>query len=361
MLELVLDRPFETLKTCDAVLPGYAVYWAKDQAFPMICEEPNGSAGGLLLCDLSQEDLDRLNYYEGGFAYDLRDVDVVIDGQSVQAKVYFPNASSWEQGPVWSLEDWTARWGRMTLGAAKEVMARRGDVSAQEMVHLLPFFRARAWAQELAQNGAPQKLRNPMSATDIELVAERPGFNGFFRVDAFSVRHKRFDGSRSETLKRETFMSFDVALLLPYDPVTDKVLLVEQVRFGAFNRGDPAPWVLEPIAGLIDAGETPRDAAIRESAEEAHLDLSELIEMPKVYASPGYSTEFFHCYLGLCDLSGRSQGQGGLATENEDIRSHVIPFEEAMALVDSGEVNVAPLAMMLLWLYRARGGLRTAV
>ncbi|WP_299933134.1 gamma-glutamylcyclotransferase [uncultured Pelagimonas sp.] len=358
LLELVLGRGFDQINTRPATLENHAVYWAKDQAFPMIYAEENTVAEGLLVCDLSQDDLDRLNFYEGGFAYELRPVEVAVDGRVFAAQVYFPDETLWEKGARWSLEDWAATWSRMTLRAAQEVMVRRGHVSAQEIVHLLPFFRARAWAQELAETPAPQTLRNPMSSQDIDIVEDRPGFNGFFQVKAFQVSHKKFDGTQSPALPRETFMSFDVALLLPYDPVTDQVLLIEQVRFGTFNRGDPAPWVLEPIAGLVDAGEAPRDAAIRESAEEAHLNLTQLIDMPKVYASPGYSTEFFHCYLGICDLGGRGQGQGGLASENEDIRNHVISFHHAMDLVDSGEVNVAPLAMMLLWLCRKRESLR---
>ncbi len=51
--------------------------------------------------------------------------------------------------------------------------------------------------------------------------------------------------------------SADAVTVLPYDPVRDRVLLIEQYRFGVHMRGDPRPWVLEPVAGRIDAG---RDA-----------------------------------------------------------------------------------------------------
>ncbi|MBO9466851.1 gamma-glutamylcyclotransferase [Tropicibacter sp. R15_0] len=358
LLSLVLGRPFETLNAAEATLPDHAVHWAKDEAFPMIVSKPGAKATGLLLRDLSRDDLDSLNYYEGGFAYDLVRKTVQTETGPCEADVYVPQDDRWALGDLWSLQDWAARWGQMTLRAAQEVMSRRDRFSASDIQSLLPFFRARAWAQELAAEGAPQTVRSQMSARDVTITKERPGFDGFFRLKAFEATHKRFDGGQSNVLQRETFMSFDVTLVLPYDPINDQVLLVEQLRLGTFNRGDPAPWVLEPIAGLVDAGEDPKQAGIREAQEEAGLDLAELITMPKVYASPGYSTEFFHCYLALCDLTGRGQGQGGLAEENEDIRSHVLSFDHAMRLVDSGEVNVAPLAMMLLWLYRQRSTLR---
>ena len=112
------------------------------------------------------------------------------------------------------------------------------------------------------------------------------------------------------------------------------------------------------MAGLVDAGEAPKETARREAVEEAGLALTDLRPMMQGYASPGYSTEFFHFFLGLCDLSAATGGLGGLPEESEDIRSHVISFDAAMALLDSGEVNQTPLAMMLLWLARYRSGLR---
>jgi nudix-type nucleoside diphosphatase (YffH/AdpP family) len=118
--------------------------------------------------------------------------------------------------------------------------------------------------------------------------------------------------------------------------------------------------VFEPIAGLVDAGEDPEDAARREAEEEAGLKLGLLEPMVRVYASPGYSTEFFHCYLGLADLSEFSASSGGLASEHEDIRSHVMSFDAAMALVQSGEINAGPLIMMLYWLLAERGRLRAS-
>ena len=112
--------------------------------------------------------------------------------------------------------------------------------------------------------------------------------------------------------------------------------------------------MLEPVAGLVDAGEDPADTARREAREETGLELGEMIPMARGYASPGYSTEHFHCFLALCDLSGEAGGLGGLEAEQEDIRSHVLPYDAAMALLDSGEITALPLATMLLWLARWR-------
>ena len=101
------------------------------------------------------------------------------------------------------------------------------------------------------------------------------------------------------------------------------------------------------------------ETARREAEEEAGLTLTEIVPMVRAYASPGYSSEFFHMFLALADLSGADGRLGGHPEENEDIKTHVLPLERALELVDSGEINASPLAMMLLWLYRAEGRFRT--
>ena len=74
-------------------------------------------------------------------------------------------------------------------------------------------------------------------------------------------------------------------IVLPYDPVHDRVLLVEQFRAGPFARQEENPWCLEPIAGLIDQSKTPEEAGLRESHEEAGLTLSRLELVARSYPS----------------------------------------------------------------------------
>lgn len=357
LLRLVLQR--DDLGVQNAVLADHAVHWVAEHDFPMIVAAPGAQARGVLLRGLTSRDVARLNFYEGGFVYDLREVAVQTDDGPLRAQVYFPQDGQWQVGAPWILADWVRRWGVITLHAAEEVMAHFGTMHVEEVRALWPVFCSRGWARVMAREAAPQSLRSKMTEADVTLHP-KPGYDGFFRLRRFDVSHRRFDGAQSPAVTREGFVAFDAALVLPYDPVQDAVLLVEQVRYGPLMRGDPAPWVLEPIAGLVDAGEAPADAARREACEEAGLALGELMPMTKVYASPGYSSEFFHCYLGLCDLSARATQLGGLEHENEDIRSHVILFDRAMALIESGEINAGPLVMMLFWLAARRDGLRAA-
>jgi nudix-type nucleoside diphosphatase (YffH/AdpP family) len=310
---------------------------------------------------VTEDEEERLRYYEGAFSYHLSEVTIRTDFDPVTALCFYPMSQDQMRGTDWVLADWVRGWGEMAVGAARDVMARRARYDADTASNLRPFLMARHWSRMIARRDAGQTTRRYRRADgDVTVHKREEGYRGFFELAEFQFDHKRFDGTRSRGVTREAFLAFDAALVLPYDPATDHILLIEQLRFGPLWRDDPQPWVFEPIAGLVDAGEDPADTARREAMEESGLKLGDLEPMVQVYASPGYSTEFFHCFLGVVDLSEFTASSNGLASEHEDIRSHVLPFETAMGLVQSGEINAGPLIMMLYWLGAERGRLRAS-
>ena len=105
----------------------------------------------------------------------------------------------------------------------------------------------------------------------MDLHSRSQPYTKFFAVNEAVVSIPKFCGGKMENLTRAGFVGSDAAIILPYDPKTDRVLLIEQFRFGPFLREDANPWILEPIAGRIDAGEAPEKAACREAMEEAGL------------------------------------------------------------------------------------------
>ncbi|WP_254448913.1 gamma-glutamylcyclotransferase [Thalassococcus sp. S3] len=350
LLEVVLGR--EVTAAEPACLKDHAVYWADGQSFPLLVAEPGGEVEGLLLLDLSETDLERLNYYEGGFAYALHPVTVTLgSGGGHQGQVYFPTPGVWSTGSPWSLEDWVSRWGEMTLYAAREAMAHFGHWSAEALAQRFGIIRARAWARLAAQ-------RRPGSGRALPHVAkQRRPYTNFFAVEEYDLQVPRFDGTMGPVINRAAFFVGEAAVVLPYDPVLDTVLLTEQFRVPPFATGDPDPWLLEPVSGLIDPGETPQEAAHREALEEAGLRLDRLEPVSAAYSSTGSSTEFVHMFVGLADLS-ETAGKGGLASEGEDIRTHVVPFETLMTDIDSGRHRDMPLLVVALWLARNRDRLR---
>ena len=120
------------------------------------------------------------------------------------------------------------------------------------------------------------KAINTLDHTSVSRHDKRQAYRGFFSVEEHKLSYKKFDGSQSEVVTRSALVSSEAVIVLPYDPANDRVLLVEQFRTGPYVKGDANPWVLEPIAGLIDVGETPVEAGLREAKEEAHLDIKHM-------------------------------------------------------------------------------------
>ena len=188
--------------------------------------------------------------------------------------------------------------------------------------------------------------------------AKRLVYKGFFSVEEHDLTYQKFNNEQSNVVTRSTLVSSDAVIVLPYDPINDRILLIEQFRAGPYVKGDENPWVLEPIAGLIDEGETPESAGIREAQEEAHLEIKRLELVARSYPSPGISTEFFHQYIGIVELLDSSNLIAGLSSENEDIRSHVFEYEQFFEIIESGKAKVGPLILLGLWLSKNRNRLR---
>ena len=213
-------------------------------------------------------------------------------------------------------------------------------------------------ASRARAGAAPVALRHDAAPGDVVVARMRLPYGHFFAIEEYDVAWRRFDGTMSETVTRAAFVSGDAVTVLPYDPVRDRVLVVEQFRAGPMARGDAQAWQLEAIAGRVDPGETPEQAARREAEEEAGLRLDLLEEVARCYPSPGALSEFLYNYVALTDLPDGAAGVFGVAQEAEDIRGHVISFDRLMELVATGEVQNAPLIMTALWLQRERVRLR---
>ncbi len=240
-----------------------------------------------------------------------------------------------------------------------EIALCAGQVPAEALHARLGMIRTRAAARLRGRaHPAPASLRRDWGREAVRESARRLPWAGFFTVEQSELCFRRFDGAMSAPVERAGFVSGDAAIVLPYDPARDLVLLIEQFRYGPFLRDDARPWTLEPIAGRIDAGESPEEAARREAREEAGLDLERLEQVSAHYPSPGANSEFFYCYVGLARLDASMQGVGGLEAEAEDIQSHVIGFGRLMELVSSGEANCGPLVLLALWLEANRPRLR---
>ncbi|WP_407332144.1 ADP-ribose diphosphatase [Enterovibrio sp. 27052020O] len=200
----------------------------------------------------------------------------------------------------------------------------------------------------MGQNVPQQTQPNQFGVNDVHIDNTDIVYNGYFKMVKYRFRHRLFAGGWSETIERELFERGHAVAMLPYDPVSDMVVLVEQIRIGAMA-ASPSPWQLEIVAGIIDKDETPEAVAVREAEEEAGLNVKELLPMTSYLSSSGGCSERIHLYLGIVDASD-AKGIHGLPEEGEDILVHLVPRTTAMQWMEDGKIENAASIIALQWL-----------
>ena len=194
----------------------------------------------------------------------------------------------------------------------------------------------------------PEKLPVTFAKNDVEIIARETLYSGFFSMDLYRFRHRLFNGEMSGEIRREIFERGHAAVLLPFDPVRDEVVLVEQIRIAAYDVSE-SPWLLEMVAGMIEEGESVEDVARREALEEAGLIVGRTKPVLSYLASPGGTSERLSIMVGEVDAT-TADGIHGLADENEDIRVHVVSRELAYQWVEEGKIDNAASVIALQWL-----------
>ncbi len=181
-----------------------------------------------------------------------------------------------------------------------------------------------------------------------EILDRKLIYRGFFQLEVLQLKHRLYDGGWSPVLQRELFRRSDGVAVLPYDPVRDDVLLIEQFRTGAIE-SQPNPWLVEIVAGLVELGEHREAVAHREACEETGCELLDLLHVMDYYSSPGGFGERVSLYIARADFSGVT-GVYGVREEGEDIRVSRVTAQAAFEMVASNVIVSATPIIAIQWL-----------
>lgn len=183
---------------------------------------------------------------------------------------------------------------------------------------------------------------------DVTVLNKKVIWQGYFKMLKYRFTHSLFGGGTSDVVERELFERDTAVAVIPYDPVRDQIVMVEQIRVGAFKH-DINPWMVELVAGMIEEGEESLDVAKRELHEETGLRCNRIEKIMSYLVSPGGTSECIELYIAEIDAS-KASAIAGLEEESEDIRTLTLDVKEALKRLSTAKFQNGVTIVGLQWL-----------
>jgi len=170
---------------------------------------------------------------------------------------------------------------------------------------------------------------------DIKILEKQALSNKRSRLE--KIKYEIDQNGHSQTHEREVFFRPPSASILLYDSDRKTVILTKQFRLPVYlDKKEP---ILEACAGLLDEGEFPEHAIVREVEEETGYRISEIEKVAEGYTSPSSFSEYAYFFLGKYSPDMRISEGGGLKDEGEDVQVIELSAEEVKQKLKSGQVR----------------------
>lgn len=210
------------------------------------------------------------------------------------------------------------------------------------------------------QKGFQQMSDTGKKHPEAKITERKRVYDGFFKVDELTIATSTHKGGEME-IKRLVFERGHAVAILGYDPVTDEVLLINEMHPGLLSAGE-YPFIDSLPAGMIGEGEAVLEAAAREFYEETGAQLSAAKVIHKgAYVSSGGTSEKITLVVGTLDMTQVVNGSvHGITEEGEDIRVSVVKANDYIARAEQGLLHDMKCMVFALWLSKNRADLKPA-
>ena len=182
-----------------------------------------------------------------------------------------------------------------------------------------------------------------------KIINKKNLYSGFFSLNKYEFIHKKHNGEWTNSVDREIFSGAHVSTLLPYDPITKEIILIQQFRAGVLSRYDEN-YLYEIVAGIIDEGENPEETAIRECFEETGCKVKKIHPIQSYFPAPGSSESYYHLYLGEIQAFDGERIRG-LEKENEDILVKSFKINEVRQMLKEKKIINGLTLIALQWFF----------
>jgi len=180
---------------------------------------------------------------------------------------------------------------------------------------------------------------------EIEITETKLLSDNWYVLNKVTFNYKK-ENEKVESHIREVYDRGNGAGILLYNSTKKTVILTRQFRLPTYLNGNKTGMMIEVCAGLLDK-DNAEQAIIRETEEETGYRLKKVQKVIETYMSPGSVTEILYLFVGEYDESMKVSSGGGLDAEQENIEVLEYTFDEAYAMIESGEITDAKTIMLL--------------
>lgn len=184
-------------------------------------------------------------------------------------------------------------------------------------------------------------MQNP----DITILKTDILSNNWYTLNKVTFTVRKKDGT-TEIQSREAYDRGNGAVILLYNKISDTVILTRQFRLPTYINGNTSGMLIEACAGLLD-NDNPEDCIKRETEEETGYKISKVEKVFEAYMSPGSVTEILYFFVAEYSSDMKITDGGGLEEEGEQIEVLELSFNEALTMIDTGEIKDAKTIMLL--------------
>jgi len=187
-------------------------------------------------------------------------------------------------------------------------------------------------------------MRQPkINITKTEILSDN-----WYTLKKVTYDYLKKDGTW-ETHSREAYDRGNGATILLYNKEYSTIILTRQFRLPTFINGNDTGMLIESCAGLLDK-HNPEECIKKEVEEETGYNISVVTKVFEAYMSPGSVTEILYFFIGEYFHNMKQGEGGGLAHEQEEIDVLEIEFDNALAMIDSGEIKDGKTIMLIQYL-----------
>ena len=180
---------------------------------------------------------------------------------------------------------------------------------------------------------------------EIRIVEEKVLSDNWYTLRKYTFDYQHKNGTW-EQQSREAYDRGNGAVILLYNPEKQTVILTRQFRLPTYINGNADGMMIEACAGLLDK-DNPEDCIRRETEEETGYQIREVKKVSEAYMSPGSVTEILYFFVAEYSQDMQVSEGGGHADEQENIEVLELDFEQALTMVESGEIRDAKTIMLL--------------